>query len=138
MSADADNTLERFGIPADDSEPELLVERREQATTEDADLDGSITDDVAAGELSNPASFEGPPIRVDGSGRKTLRRCPVCQTPFSSTAHRQTHVSAHDPEDFGLATVGEGRRHSSDDIWAETDRPYETGDYTLPWRDGDE
>jgi len=125
MSADADNTLERFGIPADDSEPELLVERREQATSEDADLDGSITDDVAAGELSTPASFEGPPIRVDGSGRKTLRRCPVCQTPFSSTAHRQTHIAGHDPEDFGLAPVGEGRRQSTAAIFADSELPFD-------------
>jgi len=125
MSADADNTLERFGIPADDSEPELLVERREQATTEDADLDGSITDDVAAGELSTPASFDGPPIRVDGSGRKTLRRCPVCQTPFSSTAHRQTHIAAHDPEDFGLAPVGEGRRQSTAAIFVDSELPFD-------------
>ena len=125
MSADADNTLERFGIPADDSEPELLVESRERATTEDADLDGSITDDVAAGELSNPGSFEGPPIRVDGSGRKTLRRCPVCETPFSSTAHRQTHVAAHDPEDFGLAPVGDGRRQSTAAIFADSELPFD-------------
>ena len=125
MSAETDNTLERFGIPADDSDPELLVERREQATTEDADLDGSITDDVAAGELSNPASFEGPPIRVDGSGRKTLRRCPVCQTPFSSTAHRQTHIAAHDPEDFGLAPVGKGRRRSTAAIFADSELPFD-------------
>jgi hypothetical protein len=89
-----------------------------------ATLADSITDDVAAGDLDQTGSLDGPAVETDDSGRVFLRWCPACGVPFSSHDHRETHVARHDPADFGLAPVGEGRRRTTAAIF---------GDQTPVW-----
>ena len=132
MSSNVDNTLERFGIPAEESDPELLVNKREVETTTDSDLTESITDDVADGDLKQSPALRGEALETQASGRLWLSWCPACETPFSSYQDRRRHLGRHSPTDFGLAPLGDGRRRGTCEIF-DGHPPFETGDNTLPW-----
>ena len=124
MSAPADNTLERFGIPDEESDPQCLVEPREQPETDDSDLDGSITDEIAAGELSHEFDlYDGAPVNETSPQYFLLNRCPLpdCHREMHNRNEVEQHLLvAHEPEDFGLAPTGEGRRRSTGEIFGDT------------------
>ena len=119
MSAPADNTLERFGIPDEESDPEPAVQPRETPATEPAKL----------GERSNDRQYDperdGEAVVETSPQYKCTVHCPACGRTIEGNGDAERHfIVAHDPTEFGLAPTGEGRKRSSDEIW---------GDQTPPW-----
>ena len=93
-----------------------------------ATLADSITNEVADGELDHDHDLhDGRPLVETSPQYHLLARCPLpdCHREMHNRNDVEQHLLvAHDPEDFGLAPTGEGRRRSSDEIW---------GDQTPPW-----
>ena len=68
---------------------------------------------------------DGPALVETSPQYLCLQWCTACFRTLANHNDVIRHLQTHDPEDFGLAPLGEGRRRSSDEIWGDTVPPWE-------------
>jgi len=94
-----------------------------------------------AHQVTLPIGTEAVTTDTDTKGNSkclTLEACPACLAALADERQLRAHLLAYDPDHFGLAPKEEGRRRSTKEIFADSERPPALKEpEPLHWKRGD-
>jgi hypothetical protein len=110
---------------------------------DDTEIDAMADEYGRTDRLNDPApTFESVCEDTDTDGNSTcltLQSCPSCPVKFDTERDLRLHLELHDPDHYQLAPLGEGRKRSTEEIFADSERPPALKEpKPLRWKRGDD